>query len=157
MVFHHFPLAAIAIVLVATGCASYVPGRQAYWDGQVKEMCDKGGHVEIYEPVLITKKVAQRIRGLDGTLTLTTKDLAQVDDPIYMESQETIIREGSPRIRRTDWAVVRRADGKVVARWSSFGRIGGDFPSPAHDSSFKCPDWKQTWSEMESLFVVSER
>lgn len=145
----------LTTTVVVSGCAGYVPGSKAYWDGRVKEMCERDGHVQIIERVALTKYEAALLRDADGSFSLPSREQARIDAPVFLENQETQIREGNPRVRRTEWTVIRRADNKVVARWFSFGRVGGDFPSPAHDSSFRCPDWKQTWLEMEQLFLIA--
>lgn len=133
----------------------FYEGRKAYWDAQVEEMCAKDGHVRIYERVTITKKELDKLLlAGNGRIYLGMKDLTKAEDPVYLESKETNIREANPRVRRTEWSAVRRSDQKVVAQWYSYGRVGGDIPSPAHGSSFRCPDWQQTWIELWDLFLV---
>ncbi len=176
-------LIGLLLVLFAmlASCAGYVPGRQAYWDAQVREMCEKDGgvhivdrvritknetnflgqrdgHVQIFEKVSIQKKeLDEMLRAGDGFISLKMKELSGIEDAVYMESKEKNIRDANPRVRRTEWLVVRQTDKKVVATWNSYGRIGGDMPTGlVHDSSFRCPDWKQTWIELRELFLVKE-
>lgn len=67
------------IAAVLTGCAGYVPGRQTYWDAQVREMCAKDGYVRIFEKVSISKKELDRmILTGDGKISLKMKDLARI-------------------------------------------------------------------------------
>lgn len=143
--------AVVAALLV--GCAD----DKAAWDAKLKEMCERDGHVQIVEPIALTKGEADRMRRADGTIEVKTRAASDKrSDPLYIETVETQLRDKSPLVSRTQWTVVRRADKKVVAHWSSYSRVGGDLPSPAHDSSFSCPAWTQTWSELQRLFVVKE-
>ena len=146
------------LVAVLTGCAGYVPGRQSYWDAQVKEMCARDGYVRIFEKVSISKKELDKmILTKDGAISLKMKDLVSAEDVVYLESIEKNIVDGNPRVRRTEWLVIRQSDKKVVASWNSYGRVGGDIPTGlAHDSSFRCPEWDQTWAELKNLFLIKE-
>lgn len=151
-------LFAVSLTTALASCAGYVPGRQAYWDAQVREMCERDGHVQIFEKVSIQKKeLDEMLRAGGGVISLKMKELASIEDAVYVESKEKNIRDANPRVRRTEWLVVRQTDKKIVATWNSYGRIGGDMPTGLmHDSSFRCPDWKQTWIELRELFLVKE-
>jgi len=123
-------LIGLLISVTLVGCMGYVPGEQSYWDAQVREMCEKDGRVQIFERVSISKQELDgMLRTGEGVISLKMKDSAKIEDTVYLESSETNIREGIPRVRRTEWLAVRRADKKVVARWYSYGRIGGDIPT----------------------------
>jgi hypothetical protein len=148
---------AILLLLAAHGCSGYIPGEKAHWDTKVKEMCATDGHVQILDRVTITKREANRMRRADGNIALKTKAAATRDgDPVYLESSETLLRGSSPLVRRTTWTAARRSDDKTIARWSSYSRVGGDAASPMHDSSLTCPDWMQTWAELQAVFIVTE-
>lgn len=132
----------LAIVLVATlaGCAGYVPGRQSYWDAQVKEMCEKDGGVTVYERVKLTQIEYQRLGGVGGTISVPPRRSAEPNYPFVADRKITKIRESNPEVYRLETIVVRVADGKALSRQVEYGRIGGDLPSPAHRSSYGCSD-----------------
>lgn len=143
----------LVLVALLVGCTD----DKASWDARIKEMCERDGHVKVIERIVLKKGEADRMRRADGRIEVRIKASSDKNgDPLYIESTVTSLRDKSPLVYRTQWTVVRRADGKVVAHWSSYSRVGGDFPSPAHDSSFSCPPWTQTWSELQQLFVVKE-
>ena len=149
------PASIVVLLILAVG---FYEGRKAYWDSKVRGMCEKDGGVIIFERVSISKKELDGMLRVSGSvISLKMKDLATIEDAVYLESREINIREANPRVRRTEWSAVRQVDKKIVAQWNSYGRIGGDIPTGlAHDSSFRCPDWQQTWTELRDLFVVKE-
>jgi Ca2+-binding RTX toxin-like protein len=151
--------AAIALAAALAGCAGWVPGRQSYWDAKVKEMCEKDGGVKVFERVRISKaEIDRRVLPMtaDGRLGFAVKDLAKPDAPVYASEHITYLRkEGNPLVWRTEYVISRRSDQRIVARWVNYTRAGGDFPSPAHDSSFICPDLNQMTSDLhQQLFVI---
>lgn len=147
------------------GCMGYVPGRQYYWDSQVREMCEKDGGMIVYERVPITK--AQVESGVqpstwtgmgvgrgDRRIGAPPKALARPWTLVYSEFKFTEIRDGNPSVSRTEITFVRSGDQSMVARYVLYGRGGGDFPSIAHPSSFSCPDLQTMASEINKLFMV---
>lgn len=152
----------IALSLLAVslaGCMGWAPGRQAYWDEQVKEMCEKDGGVTIYECVRISKaEINRHILPMtaDGKLSFTTKELAHPNAPIYAVERITYLREGNPRVRRSESIIMRRTDQAVVARWVIYARAGGDFPTGfSEGTSFICPDLQKMTSDLhEQLFII---
>jgi hypothetical protein len=151
----------VVAVLVATllGCIGYVPGRQTYWDARVQEMCAKDGGVTIYERVRISKgDLDRRILPItkDGKIGVAPEQLAHPSAPVYARNKTAVLREGNPGVWRSEWEIVRRSDGKVVARWVAYSRSGGDIPSPAHDSRVTCPELSRISSDLHQLFIVEE-
>ena len=149
-------LVALLLLVTLVGCAGYVPGRQSYWDAQVKEMCEKDGGVQIIEKLRITKLDVNLLGGgADGKIDIMIKELAHPRAPVYAVIKETIIREVNPSVWRSESEIVRRVDQVIVARWVAYSRSGGDFPTGlAHDSRFTCPDLKKITSDMQQLFIV---
>ena len=144
---------AVATVTLAS-CAGYVPGQQAYWDAKVKEMCEKDGGVKIFEKLRVSKADIELLERVDGKIGVHPKELANPNAPAYEELKITDLRGWNPRVSRSEMIVIRRADQAVVARAIIYARSGGDFPSPAHPSSFSCPDFKTIISDLQQLFIV---
>lgn len=144
----------VLLVLLVHGCAGYVPGRQTYWDAQVREMCAKDGGVQIFEKIRITVEDAKFLGKADGRIGIPAKDRADPRAPVYAVNRTSVIREGVPGVWRSEWDVVRRTDGAVIAKAIIYNRSGGDFPSPAHDSRYMCPDLKRISAELQQVFVV---
>jgi hypothetical protein len=145
-------LASLALGL--SGCFGWVPFRQAYWDAKVKEMCEKDGGVTISEKLHISKSDIDLLGRVDGKIGVPMKDLAHPNAPAFAVNQITILRDGNPGVWRSEWAVTRRVDQVIIARVVIYNRSGGDFPSPAHESRFTCPDLKVITSDLQQLFVV---
>ena len=55
-------------------------------------------------------------------------------------SEISYYKKGSIQVARYHIRVIHRTDGKLLGESISYGRGGGDMPSPSHGSSFHCPD-----------------
>lgn len=149
----------VAIAASLAGCMGWAPGRQAYWDARVKEMCEKDGGVTVYERVRISRaQIARRVLPMtaDGRLSFTVKEHAHPEAPIYAVEQITYLSEKNPRVRRTESVIVRRSDEAVVGKWVVYARAGGDLPTGASEgTSFICPDLQKMTSDLhEKLFLI---
>jgi hypothetical protein len=145
-----------ALLIVLAGCAGYEPGRQAYWDARVREMCNKDGGVRVFEQIHISKAEIDLLGRVDGKIAVPAKRLAHPKSTIFAENKITHIRASNPAVWRSEWAVVRREDRVVVAQWVSYVRVGGDPPTYAHPSTFICPNPGEITSDLQELFVVEE-
>jgi hypothetical protein len=136
----------IGIVVLASssallsGCLGYVPGRQSHWDARVRELCDKDAGVFVYERVTLSQSEYQRLRGPGGAVVVPIRTSAPPDAPFVREHEERSIRRGNPQVLQLETRIIRTADNKLLSRWITYMRIGGDIPSPAHASSFSCRD-----------------
>lgn len=144
----------VALVVLLILAISFYEGRKAYWDAKVREMCEKDGGVNIIETLRISKADSNLLGRIDGRIDVPVKELAKPNSPAYAELRITNIRKGNPAVTRTESAIVRRSDQVVVARWIVYSRFGGDFPSPAHPSSSRCPELTKITSDLQPLFVV---
>lgn len=151
---HRIFVAVLVIPTLVAGCMGYVPGRQSYWDDKVKEFCGRDGGVKIFEKLLLTESDVELLGKVDGKIDVPIKQLAKSNAPAYAELRITNIHEGTPSVTRTESMIIRRADQAVIARWIVYSRFGGDFPSPAHPSAFRCPDFKKIASDLQPMFVV---
>jgi len=147
------PLIAVSVLAIAI---AFYEGRKAYWDSEVRKMCEKDGGMVILERVPISEAEAKTLPRGDGRLGVAVKELAAPSAPVYAESKKVILRDSDPTVSRTEYVVIRRSDRKVVARWVYYARGGGDFPTYAHPSSFGCPDLRQITSDQAQLFVLEE-
>jgi hypothetical protein len=145
------PLLLIAAVV---GWYGYCEARKAYWDKQVEELCNKDGGVHILEKIKISKTQAELLPHANGRISVASKELATPNAPVYAENTTTYLRSANPNVRRYEEVVVRRVDQRVVARWIYYARVGGDFPSPAHESHFGCPDLNRITLELDHMFIV---
>jgi len=133
-------LAMAMLITALVGCAGYVPGRQAYWDEKVKEMCEKDGGAKIFETVELPRQEYNLLLNKFGTLEIPLDGPNARDTPLIRKEEKTSIRDGNPYVWRYEMVIIRRSDQKVLGRQVTYARVGGDFPSPAHQSSYSCPD-----------------
>lgn len=149
-------LIALLSISALTGCAGYVPGRQSYWDAQVREMCAKDGGVTIYEQIVVTTAQAEKLPKVAGLFGVAPESLAKPDEPAFIRIHLTMIREGNPSVVREQEDIVRRSDGRVVGQAIRYGRGGGDMPSPAHPSGFSCPDYLSIYKGIHQVYRIEE-
>jgi len=151
----------VLLVCTLTSCAGYVPGRQTYWDHQVKELCEKDGGMTILERIRISRADVER--GIQPRVWILGKrfigaavrELAHPDALVHYEENHTVIREMNPSVGRTELVFIRRKDGATIGKYVYYGRGGGDFPTGlTHDSSFLCPTTTEMAAATDGLFIV---
>lgn len=143
----------LAIVFLA-GCAGYVPGKKAYWDAQVRELCAKDGGVRIFEKLRLSQQDLRLLSYKNGVIGVLDERLADPNAPVYGVSGKEVLRKANPSISRTEGSIVRRRDKKIMASWVVYHRVGGDFPSHAYPSSFECPDLTKIGDELQEVFII---
>jgi hypothetical protein len=146
-------LGPIAILVTGIGGCE---ARKAYYDWQVRQMCAKSGGVTIYERVRITAEQASRLGTVAGHFGVPSESSANADVPAFSRLQSVTLHCCDPTLMRHDEEIVRRQDGRVVARTVRFSRSGGDFPFTAsHPSSFGCPEnLPQFYEQRSKVFQV---
>jgi hypothetical protein len=146
------------LVLILAGlssCTAYLPGRQSYWDEQIREMCAKDGGVVVYERVKLTHEEFKRLGGLERALPLPTESNSTSAHPYFRRVVDTRIHTADPEVMRSETQVIRRSDGKVLGRSVRYWRRGGDIPTGiAHESSYICPASAELTPQ---IFIVSAR
>jgi hypothetical protein len=141
----------VVVLLIAT--VAFFLGRQAYWDAKVREMCAKDGGVRIFDTLKVTNQDVGLLAKVNGRFDVLTKDAAPSNAPAYGELKSTSVRDGNPSVDRIEATITRRTDGAVVARWVSYVRFGGDIPTYAHRSTFRCPELEKITVDLQPLFV----
>lgn len=129
------PVVLVLLLLLVVG---FYEGRKAYWDSQVREMCEKDGGVRAYEAVRLPAAEYDQLQRSNWTLPNQLQ--AQVTDPYFYVAETERLRKSDPTIVRMHTRIFRRADGKVLGEIVRFSRGGGDLPGPWHPTSFTCPD-----------------
>lgn len=134
-------LFAMLLTVALAGCAGYVPGRQSYWDAQVREMCAKDGGVTVYEIVELSEEEFKRLGGIRGGLPLPSASSKNTGYPYFYELLDSKIRDSNPAVMRVEMLVIRRSDKKILGRSVQYFRRGGDLPTGiVEDSTFICPE-----------------
>ncbi len=127
--------------------------RKAYYDWKVRKMCEQDGGVIIFERTAVSPELFASLPKTGGRVGVPPKAMAGPADPIYATAETKYLREGSPQVWRTEYSFIRRADGKLVGRAVFYSRMGGDFPSHAHPSSFGCPAGDEFRAQIEQLYL----
>jgi hypothetical protein len=109
-------------------------------DEEVRRLCAEDGGVKVYETVVLAEEEYQKLLNRSGELDIRDKKYAKPTDAFFQESTTTYLKKGNPEMWRSEYRLVRRSDGKVLATSVHYARRGGDLPGPWHDSSFSCPD-----------------
>lgn len=114
---------------------------KAYWDYRIREMCKKDGGLHLFESITISHDEFLAWGGQDGVpgVPIPFENENRLDVPIFQRTTQVSIKTHRPHVRKDITEYVRRSDGKILARYEYYARTGGDFPSPAHESSFGCP------------------
>lgn len=146
-------LASLAIVVVGIGGCE---ARKAYYDWQVRRMCEQEGGVTLYGRINVTSLQVQQQPKIDGFLSIPTERLARGDEPAFMRYSETALRDANPRVTRWEEIIIRRSDMAEVGRVVRFRRAGGDFPSFAMPSSFSCPPEVQILPREQEVFRIQD-
>jgi hypothetical protein len=145
-------LAPIVILVVGIGGCE---ARKAYYDWQVRQMCETDGGVTVYERVTLTRDEYRRLGGLNGTIPVPEERSAEPNYPYVAQTRRTNIRDSDPWIWRSESVYRRRPDGRELARIVSYSRVGGDFPFTAsHPSAFSCPEQAKLVTEERGVFSV---
>ena len=151
-------VAAIATLATAlVGCMGWVPGRQAYWDAKVREMCEKDGGVTIYERVTLTESQYRDLGGTRGAVPVPDESSENRGAPFFARTTSREINASNPRVTRRETEIIRRADGKVLGKVVIYSRVGGDVPTGiGHATYFSCQDLPDIKLDVErQLFVLS--
>ncbi|MEN9480275.1 MAG: hypothetical protein RLZZ298_1670 [Pseudomonadota bacterium] len=131
-------LAALFVLLAIT--VIFFEGRKAYWDEQVRKMCEKDGGVVINEIVEINTASYELLKNNFGQI-----DIPKVGDPRSIGSivvhsyKDYYIRQNDPEVRRSVVTVVKASNEAVVATSTTYSRVGGDIFA-LHASYFSCPN-----------------
>ena len=148
------PVGIIVLLVLVFG---FYEGRKAYWDSEVKTMCEKDGGVAIAHRIKLTSDQAIHLPRVNGRLSVGSEALAGPATPVFSRLQQRTLREGNPTIVRYEEEIILRADNRVVARAVIYGRSGGDFPSFAHPSRYSCPELSRVYTEISEIFDIEEK
>jgi hypothetical protein len=138
------------VVIVVAGIGG-CEARKAYYDWRVRKLCEGDGGVTINERVRLSPDQAASMTVGGRVLSVPFKAEKRPDQDFYREEVSQRIRASNPELTRSESRIIRAADQKVLGRRVVYWRRGGDFPSPAHDSSFSCP--KRSFLENEVFLL----
>lgn len=148
------PLTVLVLVMVIPACMGYTPGLQAHWDAKLKEMCELDGGITVFERVTLTEEQYRRFGGRAGGISLPSQRSAPPGYPFATRTTEVVLNERDPKVYKAETDYLRLTDGKVLAKLVRYWRVGGDFPTFGHPSSYSCPDQQQAVESERGIFIL---
>lgn len=129
---------------------------KAYWDYQVRQMCEKDGGVTVYEKVELTLKEYEKYGGFNGAISAPPKTASYADKYPYLSTfEKEIIHKSNPSVYRWEATIYRKSDKKIFGKVVSYHRGGGDFPTIiSHPSGFDCKDMNIKLNIEEEIFYI---
>jgi len=148
------PLVLISLLILVV---IFFEARKAYWDHRIEEMCEKDGGVIVHEYIELEREEYPNLISSSGNVIIPNKYNAKVGDPYFVTFSESILRDGTPKIRRTETKIIRRSDSKILSIRVGYSREGGDIPTGIlAPSSFSCRSVKNiNTSLIKSTFSVT--
>jgi len=143
----------VVLAVVIGGCE----GRKAYYDRQLREMCEKDGGARILRRVVVTPEQAASLPRHGSLLSVSEKASAKATDPVYFTTTVVQLRAGSPELARSESRYVMRGEDDPVAIVVFYSRRGGDPPTFAQPSSFSCPAGETVAQQIASIYRIEER
>jgi len=104
------------VVLVPLLIVGFYEGRKAYWDRQVREMCAKDGGAVILDRITISPEQEGYLPHAGGVVSVAQESLSDPRAPAFANVREMVIRNGRPSVIRYEQEIVRRLDGRLVAK-----------------------------------------
>jgi hypothetical protein len=142
---------AILVLLAVAFCEI----NKAYWDHQVKLMCEKDGGVTIYEKVVIYKSDYKNIKtSLNGEVILPFEKQANPEDPFFIRYSFDFIHDGFVSVKRGETYFIRNNDKKILSKQVLYTRGGGDFPIGFEGSRYVCEKWNEYHEKIASTITV---
>jgi hypothetical protein len=132
----------------------YAELKKAYWDQQVKELCEKDGGVTVYQHVIVTPGEYERYGGGYGAITVPsdTSSIA-TQYPYVTKNREKVIRKVSPLVYRVTNTVYRKSDGSILGTLVTYYRSGGNFAF-FQSPGFSCRDLGIRTDLENQIFIV---
>lgn len=146
-------LSPIILILLAV---AFCEVNKAYWDHQVKLMCEKDGGVIVYEKVEISKNDYPNMKFISSGLPIIPfEDRSKHDDPFVISFNSLVINKIFPSVGRSETKIIRRHDSKVLSIKIGYTRSGGDFPTGFEPSHFSCRSIRGINTDLDtSTFIV---
>ena len=137
----------------------YTEINKAYWDHQVKELCEKDGGVTVYEVVHLTKEEYLKNDGRNGSIRVPPETASYASKYSYLYNyKKKFINKSNPSVYRWESVIYRKIDNKKFGKVVSYHRGGGDFPTIiGHPSGFDCNDMNIKLNVIQQIFKIKEQ
>lgn len=129
----------VPFVLIVLGIIGTTLNK-AYWDEQVRLLCEKDGGVTVYESVNISKEQYLKNDGYKGMITVAPESTSKPYHEFYKKQSVTTLNKSNPIVSKSEFITYRKSDDKKLGKWVTYSRGGGDFPTGLHHSHFGCVD-----------------
>ena len=134
----------------------YTEFSKAYWDYQVEKLCEKDGGVIVYERVSLLKEERPNLKlTFNEKVRLPHESNLESDSEFFLRSKSQVIRVSSPKVWRNVQEIIRRKDEKILSKYITYSRRGGDFPTGLfHPSYFSCEKSKEDINLLNTVITV---
>jgi len=152
------PATLLALLLLPLAACSRGPLVKAALDEEVRRLCAIDGGVVIYEHIKISREEQEFLPTANGRLSVAIESLAHPRAPVFARftDHERLYDRDGAKIGRHETQIIRRADGRVIAKKVFYVRSGGDIPSHAFPSSFYCPSLDKLSVDTSEIFILGE-
>ena len=141
------PIALSFAALIASACAT--PSQMAV-DEEVKRLCAVDGGIKVHETVRLSPNKFDSF----GVVTVPLKRNRETTDEFYYiwDNAELKAFNAGVGLSRSHYKLFRANGDQLLGEAIAYSRIGGDFPSPWHPSSYGCPDGTDISSLKRQVF-----
>jgi len=134
----------------------YGGGRKLFYDWRIDRMCAIDGGVRLFEPVFLPPESFDAWGMVNFYSPALDENALGIN--YKLKSFSYFYSLNNPRLARHHYQITRRADGKVLGETVLYGRGGGDFIGPWHQSSYTCPYISSAGLNvlLKSVFIKSQ-
>lgn len=144
-----FSIALLVSALLVSGCER----AKTKLDREVDRLCAIDGGVRVYETVKLSKENF----GPNGEVFPQYRHLYPKDGYLGTNynviTEEKVLIDGSPNLKRSRVAIQRVSDGKVLGEWVNYSRFGGDLIGPWEPSRKSCSSHVESGFLFSSVFI----
>lgn len=151
----HAAIGAVVIGVWLSGSFWEAAGKKMYWDARVRLLCAKNGGIRVYERVRLPTSQFNRWGQIN--FYRPTQGANALGSKFAFIAKTHYLKRTNPQVSRRTYRVYRRSDQKLLGEVVVYGRGGGDFPGPWHESNFRCPRGVGENSLFKEVFIQTTR
>lgn len=150
------PTIVVSVLLVLFGLWWGVP-HYLMWraDNMVRKLCAKDGGVRIFKKISVDEEEYRKIFNRKSEQYITFKEYSNPKSKYYIVDNSTYIKNGYLKIVKTEYDLIKRQNGLILAKSIFYSRRGGDPIGPWERTYFTCPKANEEF--LYSIFVMEKK